>query len=76
MNVMQIKTCMSATETALFVMAQISIWITKTVRCVMAKINTLLMEVVKLVTATMSIWIMGAAYCAMAKTSTLIMEAV
>ena len=76
MNAMQIKTCMSATETVLFVMAQTSIWIMKTAHCVMAKINILLMEVVKLATATMSIWIMGAAYYAMAKTSTLIMEAV
>ena len=76
MNAMQIKTCMSATEAALFVMAQISIWIMETAHSVMTQINTLLMEVVKLVTATMSIWIMGAAYCVMAKTSTLIMEAV
>ena len=76
MNVMQIKTCMSATEAALLVMAQTSIWIMETVHCVMVQINTLLMEVVKLATATMNIWIMGAAYCVMAKTSTLIMEAV
>ena len=76
MNVMQIKTCMSATETALLVMAQTIIWIMKTVHSVMAKINILLMEVVKLVTATMIIWIMGAAYCVMVKTTILIMEVV